>query len=123
MDENMQRHSVRLRGLTLAAASIVLATGAAKPQVPESHAHKYCNAKYMYCVDVPSSGKTKPHEGDSPNHGVTVDLGDSSYAWTYGEWDAALLGSSEKAALRRRRMLLDELPSAEAKIVQGTMDG
>lgn len=114
----MQRHSVRLRGLTLAAAFIVLASGTAKPQVPESDAHKYCNAKYMYCVDLPPSGKTKPHEGDSPNHGVTVDLGDSSYAWTYGEWDAALLGSSQKAALRRRRMLLDEHPGGEARIAQ-----
>jgi hypothetical protein len=48
---------------------------------------EYCNEDYMYCVRVPHGGKLQPHEGDSPNHGATIDLPQhEGQAWTYAHW-------------------------------------
>lgn len=112
----MQYYSVRFNVLLLITNSLVmLGPKLALPRI--SRPEDYCNEKYMYCVTVPSSGKAEPHEGDSPNHGVTIKLPDpQSDAWTYAHWDAALLESSQKAALNRLGILLDEHPHAEVSI-------
>lgn len=119
----MQHHSVKVSVLLLITNSLVtLGPSVALPHI--SSPEDYCNEKYMYCVAVPSSGKPEPHEGDSPNHGVTIKLPDlQSDAWTYAHWDAALLESSQKAALNRLGILLDEHPHAEVSMKQTMLSG
>jgi hypothetical protein len=75
-------------------------------------------------VNVPIKGKVEPHTGDAPNHGVTIDLENpGDVAWTYAHWDAALLGSSQKAALDRLDILLEESPSGRANIAPTMLAG
>src|SRR5712692_2100909 len=123
MDENMQHCPVKACTLLLITTSLAMAALALPGPTPPSvsRPQEYCNEKYMYCVSMPSSGKPEAHEGDAPNHGVTIKLPESgNEAWTYAHWDAALLESSRKAALNRVEMLLDEHPNAEV-IMRRTM--
>ena len=99
--------------VVLAATLAVSATG----QVRSSRDQQYCNEQYTYCVNVPSVGDVERHEGDAPNHGITIRLSDpNARAWTYAHWDAALLGSSQKAAVGRLETLLEDHPKADASI-------
>ena len=120
MDEDMQRHSVSLCTVILAIAApfgLVAATHRSTMQASDSAIRQYCNEQYMYCVTLPSSGKAEPHEGDAPNHGVTLKLQEpENEAWTYAHWDAALLGSSQKAALQRFKAFFSEHPTAEVSM-------
>jgi hypothetical protein len=124
MVENMQHHSVKLCTLVLVVVTslaMLVVVQPATTRLSLSAAQEYCNEQYTYCVTVPSSGKLEAHEGDAPNHGATIELSETgNKAWTYAHWDAALLGSSQKAALSRLEMLLDEHPNAEV-IMRPTM--
>ncbi len=116
----MQRHSLRLCTVILAGAAstlLIAATHRITIQASDSTIRQYCNEQYMYCVALPTSGKAEPHEGDAPNHGVTIKLQEpESEAWTYAHWDAALLGSSQKAALQRFELFFSEHPTAEVSM-------
>jgi hypothetical protein len=116
----MRRHSIKLCTLTSAFAASLAAVAAAQPaKTSASHpgVQEYCNAQYMYCVALPDSGKVQPHEGDAPNHGVTIKLPEpGGVAWTYAHWDAALLASPQKAALGQLEVVLNKHPNAEVNM-------
>jgi hypothetical protein len=85
---------------------------------------QYCNETYAYCVNLPHSGKPKPHEGDAPNHGVTVDLQQpGNQVWTFAYWDAALAESPQKAMLNRLGILLEKHRDGTVSIEPTTLDG
>ncbi len=113
----MQHQAVKLCTLLLVIAASLAMLAVALPATSRpsfSGAQEYCNEQYMYCVTVPSSGRLEAHEGDAPNHGATIKLSEpGNEAWTYAHWDAALLRSSQRAALSRLEMLLDKHPNAE----------
>lgn len=119
MDEDMRRVSIVVYTIVnMAIAIVVLAVAApGQTEVPVSAGQRYCNEEYLYCVNFPSTGSVVPHEGDSPNHGVTIALeGQGNEAWTYAHWDSALLGSPQKVAVERLGMLIKEHPNAEITI-------
>jgi hypothetical protein len=122
MDDYTRRRFLRLGAIVL---SVVPFPGLAQPrraQSVDSAAGQYCNQQYAYCVSLPSSGKAEPHEGEAPNHGVTVDLPESgNQLWIYAHWDAALLKGSQEAAFQRLAIILHEHPDAEVSIVRSRM--
>ena len=91
--------------------------------VPSWVLQQYCNEKYRYCVDLPPSAKTEAHQGDAPNHGVTIELPDSGKLWTYAHWDAALFEETEKAALDRIEIIFREHPDAEVNMARTILAG
>lgn len=123
----MQRHPLRLCTVILAGSAFTLliaATRRVTMQASDSAIRQYCNEQYMYCVALPTSGKAEPHEGDAPNHGVTIKLQEpENEAWTYAHWDAALLGSSQKAALQRFEAFFGEHPTAEVSMAPAMIAG
>jgi hypothetical protein len=125
MDGNMQHNPVKLSTLFLAASWPLLATVAtARVQASGFGPQQYCNEQYMYCVSLPSSGRVEPHQGDAPNHGFKIDLLEPpNVAWSYTQWDAALLQSSQKAALYLLGILLDEHPSGEVSMRPAVIAG
>lgn len=127
MDGLMQRHSVNLCAFVLAVASCWTLLGAAQPFITRGSSpdtQQYCNEKYMYCTEFPSLGKARPHEGDSPNHGVSIDLAEpGDEAWTYAHWDAAMLGNIQKMALHRLEILLDEHNDARVSMAPAFLAG
>lgn len=105
--------------------SVVLSVGSPTRIRGDSLAtQQYCNEQYRYCVTLPNVGKAELHEGDAPNHGVTIDLAaKQDLLWTYAAWDAALLEGSRKAALQRREIILREHHDAKIDVAPTKLGG
>lgn len=121
----MQRHSIILRisAFVAAFASLFITQGGATVNSALPAADRYCNEQYKYCVDIPSSGKVEPHEGDSPNHGIAMKMPESGEVWTYAHWDAALLESPQRVLLRRLEIILADHPMADVTITSAKIAG
>ncbi len=110
--------------LTVGGMLLVAPTSADAQPAEKTKSSRYCNATYMYCVGLPAVGTAEPHLGDSPNHGVTIDLAHhAGELWSYAHWDAALLGSAKDAALSRAGLLLDEHPGGSINLTSTELDG
>ena len=127
MVENMQLYSVKLCALIFAVGASIALLAAAKPamlQTTGSGIQQYCNEQYGYCVSLPSSGMIEPHEGDAPNHGVSIKLPElENGAWTYAHWDAALLEGTRKVALRRLEISLLKHSNAQVRMAPTMLAG
>jgi len=119
MDENMRHQAMNL---CAAIFVIPLFLGFLESLPGDAFAsssvlQQYCNDKYMYCVNIPRSGKAVPHEGDAPKHGITIQLPQTGEEiWTYAHWDAALLQGSQKAALRQIEIIFSEHPDTDVSM-------
>jgi hypothetical protein len=124
MDEDMQRRLVISRILAFIDLCALPWLSVAQPQRSGPAGKQYCNEKYKYCVNVPDAANVEAHEGDSPNHGITIRLSDSGEeTWTYAHWDAALLGSAQKVLVRRLEIILADDPTAEMAVASTTIAG
>lgn len=120
----MQRKAVKSLALILVFSMFVgRAASPRSPLAPSGGSRQYCNEKYKYCVDLPPSGKAEAHQGDAPNHGVTIVLPDSGELWTYAQWDAALFEEAQKAALEQREIILRKHPDAGVTMTKTVLAG
>jgi hypothetical protein len=103
---------------------IIILSLPATAQITETDNNQYCNEQYLYCVNLPNLSKIEPHDGDAPNHGITITLSlPGNIAWTYAHWDAALLQSSRKVLLDRLKMINNEHSGAEVRVRATMLSG